>query len=221
MARMLSMMWRGLVALGLVLAAYVGAAADEGMPGRDRFPGGSPTYSFGVAQSPENFANVRYAEVAEGLYPGERYWGRFGPGVAPGTQAALTRYFPFSVRWELKDGRQFLLENIDVRAIMREYFRDPRNHLVLPWQREGRPRAAVGDMDPALVYEVKDDVLRLKWLLTINRTPVGQRLLPTGEAAPWDLVYEEHLVKEIPGVPVQGIDFGRWWGSGPDIHRVR
>ena len=117
-------------------------------------------------------------------------------------------YFPFSVRWELHDGRQFLLENIDVRGIMREYFKNPGNDLILPWQREARTKDR-WDLYPSLAYEVKDDVLRLKWVLTINKTPVNQRILESGAAARWDISYEEHLVTEIKGNPVQGIDFSK------------
>ncbi|MFA5549969.1 MAG: hypothetical protein WDA10_15615 [Porticoccaceae bacterium] len=208
---------RWLAVLGLVgaLAACVGSGLGHE---RDYFPGGSPYYSFGKSQSAENFANVKRAQTALGIYANERMWIDTKPGIAPARVAMIQYYFPFSVRWELKDGRQFLLENIDVRTIMREHFRDPKNDLVLPWQREGRPQS-FGDMDPSLVYEIRDDVVRLKWLLMVNRTPVDQRILPSGATARWDVVREEYLVKEIPGKPVQGIDFEQEWELRPGINR--
>ena len=210
---------RWLAVLGLVgaLAACVGSGLGHE---RDYFPGGSPYYSFGKSQSAENFANVKRAQTALGIYANERMWIDTKPGIAPARVAMIQYYFPFSVRWELKDGRQFLLENIDVRTIMREHFRDPKNDLVLPWQREGRPQS-FGDMDPSLVYEIRDDVVRLKWLLMVNRTPVDQRILPSGATARWDVVREEHLVKEIPGRLVQGIDFENKWALRKDINRGR
>lgn len=211
---------RWLAALGLLLA-LAACAGSPSHQGPDHLLGGSPYYSFGVAQSKENFANVKQAQIAKGLYADDRAWAGFGPAIAPGTVIMLTGYFLFSVRWELKDGRQFLLENIDVRSIMREYFKHPRNDRLLQWQREGRPRDEHGDFYPSVVYEVKDDVLRLKWLLTINRTPVHQRILPTGAATAWDIVYEQHLVAEIKGRPVQGIDFNQQWEVRKGINRVK
>ena len=210
---------RWLAVLGLVgaLAACAGSGLRHE---RDYFPGGASYYSFGKSQSAENFANVKRAQTAWGLYPDDRLWIDTKPGIAPAHIGMMQYYFPFSVRWELKDGRQFLLENIDVRGIMREYFRDPKNDLVLPWQRQGRPQS-FGDMDPSLVYEVRDDVVRLKWLLMVNRTPVDQRILPSGATARWDVVREEHLVKEIPGRLVQGIDFENKWALRKDINRGR
>ena len=164
---------------------------------------------------------MKRAQTAWGIYANERTWIDTRPGIAPARLAMISFYFPFSVRWELKDGRQFLLENIDVRAIMREHFRDPKNDLVLSWQREGRPKFHTGDAYPALVYEIKDDVVRLKWLLAVNRTPVDQRILPSGAAARWDVVQEEYLVREIPGKPLQGIDFEQDWEQRPGINRGR
>lgn len=208
---------RWLAVLGLVGALAACAGSGLGRE-RDYFPGGASYYSFGFAQSAENFANVKRAQSAVGIYANERVWADFKPGVAPANIGMMQYYFPFSARWALKDGRQFLLENIDVRTIMREHFRDPKNDLVLPWQREGRPQS-FGDMDPSLVYEIRDDVVRLKWLLMVNRTPVDQRILPSGATARWDVVREEHLVKEIPGRPAQGIDFEQHWELREGINR--
>lgn len=211
---------RWLAALGLLLA-LAACAGSPSRQGPDHLIGGSPYYSFGVAQSKENFTNVRRAQSAVGIYADDRSWAPFAPTVAPGNYSMMQYYFPFSVRWELKDGRQFLLENIDVRSIMREYFKNPGNDRLLQWQREGRPRDQNGDYYPSVVYEVKDDVLRLKWLLTINRTPVHQRILPSGAATAWDIVYEQHLVAEIKGHPVQGIDFNQQWEVRKGINREK
>ena len=98
-----------------------------------------------------------------------------------------------------------MLENIDVRAIMREYFKT--HDLKQQWQRENRPRAKVGDGSAILGHEIKGDTVIIKWYLQINRTPIDQRLTATGAATKWDFVDEEYFVTSIPGKPTSGIDF--------------
>lgn len=120
------------------------------------------------------------------------------------------------MRWELKDGRQFILENIDVRSIMKEYFKDKTNDITLPWKREGRLKDE-WDFDPSLVYEVKDDVVRLKWLLTILKTPPEKRIVRKGLL--WEFEYQQYLVKEIKGIPTQGINFEEKWEFRKNINR--
>ncbi len=117
----------------------------------------------------------------------------------------MQAYYPLHVRWKLKDGREFILENIDTAALMREYFKTHK--LQLQWQREGRPQAKVGEGSPLLAHEVKDDTVILKWVITINRTPVNERLTPTGAANYWDTYDEEHVVAVLKGIPTSGIDF--------------
>lgn len=205
--------------LGCALLLLSACASSGQLRERDYFPGNSPYYSFGIAQSKENFANVKRAESAVGIYSDQRAWGWFEPALAPGNISMVQYYFPFSVRWELKDGRQFILENINVRSIMKEYFKDKANDIALQWQREGRPRDDVGDYYPSLVYEVKDDIVRIKWLISINKTPVNQRILPSKAATKWDIEHEQHLVIEIKGKPVQGIDFDQKWEFRKNINR--
>jgi hypothetical protein len=204
-----------LLAVGMLLSACATGNINE----RDYFPGNSPYYSFGIAQSKENFANVKIAQVAKGLYSDHRTWGRFGAGIAPGTVIMLQGYFPFSVRWELKDGRQFILENIDVRSIMKDYFREKSNDIALPWQKEGRPQNS-DDYDPALVYEIQDDSLRIKWLITEIKTPIERRYSPSGARLPWDLDRQQYLIKEIKGSPTQGIDFSQDQEFRKNINRM-
>ena len=199
------MMGAFLCAVLLLLGACAGGGQVRE---RDYFPGNSPYYNLGISQSKENFANVKRAEVSEGFYQNKRNWGWFEAGRALGTVGMLTYYLPLSFRWELKDGRQFIIEDIDVRAIMKEYFKDKSNDITLPWQREGRQQTN-GDYDPSLTYEVVNDSIRLKWLIAVNMTPVNMRRLPSGATAPLKLTYEEYLVTEIKGKPVQGLDFVR------------
>jgi hypothetical protein len=47
----------------------------------------------------------------------------------------------------------------------------------------------------------------LKWVITINRTPVDKRLTATGAANFWDTYDEEHIVAILKGNPTSGIDF--------------
>ncbi|MEZ5701896.1 MAG: hypothetical protein R3E42_07935 [Burkholderiaceae bacterium] len=178
----------------LVVFALSACGTTGGNGERDYFPGNSPYYSFGVAQSKENFVNVSRAQVAKGLYLNQRTWGRFGPGMARNSNHAA-RLFPLlSALGTQEDGRQYILENIDVRSIMKEYFKDKGNDITLPWQREGRQRDR-WEYDPALVYEVKDDAVRLKWLITDIKTPPSQRFLPSGATTKWDLDRREYLVR--------------------------
>ncbi|MFO1244467.1 MAG: hypothetical protein U1E71_04700 [Ramlibacter sp.] len=177
-------------------------------PGIAPIPGGYWMYAFGVGQTYENFENVERAQYYYGIWSNERSWVGMGPSRrAFGNKLALRAYYPLHVRWKLKDGREFISENIDVAAIMREYFRT--HSLQLQWQREGRQKPAVGEGSPTLTHEVKNDTVILKWVITINRTPVNQRLTSTGAATAWDTYDEEHVVTTIQGMPTQGIDFSK------------
>ena len=191
---------------GSIGSGGVGAVAQ----GRDYFPGGSPEYGWGVSQKKEDFANVEQAQSYSGLYTKRRSWHNITVGSRSTAQIiGLRAYYPLSVRWKLKDGREFILENIDISAIMREYFKT--HEIQLPWQREGRPKHAVGDSDPLLTHEVKDDTVRIKWVITTNRTPVNQRLTAQGAATNWEFTQEEFLVATLKGVPTSGIDFNNWY----------
>lgn len=178
--------------------------------GRDYFLGGAAFYSAGPVQNKDYFLkHVKRAQSDYSLYSGTRHWGDDGPNPAPATLNMLQMYYPLHVRWELKDGRQFIAENIDVRAVMREYFKS--NDIKLPWQIERRQRDSVGDYDPSLVYEVRDDEVIIKWLITINHTLVNERLTPTGAATHWKLSKEQHIVAAVKGTPTSGIDFNKQW----------
>ena len=204
------------VTMGLLACAARPSADSTGAPalsapsGPDYFPGGDRWYSWGPAQSKENFANVERAQWATGMYTKQRSWGPMSvsSSVVTPNLNALAAYYPLHVRWKLKDGREFMLENIDIRAIMREYFKT--HDLKQQWQRESRPQAKVGDGKAILAHEIKDDALIIKWYIRINRTPVDQRLTSTGAATKWDVIDEEHFVTSIPGKPTTGIDFDNW-----------
>ncbi len=186
-----------LLLLTLALGACATTAAQSS--GGDYFPGGSQYYSYGVSQSKENFENVARAQSDYSLYSGPRHWIDITVGQSPSEYNLLQVYYPLHVRWVLKDGRQFIAENIDSRSIMREYF---KNHQIdLPFQREHRP-SAPGDYDPTFVHEVRDDVVILKWLIRYNHTPLERR-----EKELPNIEYQEHIVTTIKGTPTTGIDF--------------
>jgi hypothetical protein len=205
-----------LVALSLVACSAKPSADSTGAPamsassGPDYFPSGDGMYSWGTSQSKENFANVERAQWATGMYTKQRSWGPISvSGVrASPSLSALAAYYPLHVRWKLKDGREFILENIDIQAIMREYFKT--HSIRLQWEREGRNRDRIGDYDGMLAHEIKNDTVRIKWVLKINKTPVNERLTPTGAATKWDIIDEEYFVTSIPGKPTTGIDFDNW-----------
>lgn len=178
--------------------------------GRDYFPGGSPDYSWGLSQTKDDFAQVEKAQSYYGVYRNVRSWQYITTASrASATIIGLQAYYPLSVRWRLKDGREFILENIDIRAIMRDYFKS--HDLQLQWQREGRPKEKVGDSGPLLTHEIKDDTVRIKWVIYINRTPVDRRLTANGAATMWDITHDEFLVATLKGVPTSGIDFNNWY----------
>ncbi len=197
------------LALVLLLAALSACVSNPSMSaGADYFPGGSQFYSYGVVQSKENFVNVERAQSNYGMYSKQRSWLDIRAERAPGSINMLQAYYPLHVRWKFKDGREFILENIDIRAIMREYFKT--HDIRLQWQREDRPRSKSGDYDPSLVHEVKDDTVIIKWLITTNHTPVNERFTSTGAANRWKLSEEEFIVTTLKGNPTSGIDFERW-----------
>lgn len=178
-------------------------------PGYAPIPGGYWMYSFGTGQTRQNFENVEIAQSYYGLWSRERWW---GGAIEPTIRAAaniigLQAYYPLHVRWKLKDGREFILENIDVAAIMRDYFKT--HSLQLQWQREHRSEAKFGDAEPLLAHELKDDTVILKWVITLNLTPVNERLTATGAATQWDFQDEDHIVIVLKGNPTRDIDFGK------------
>lgn len=195
-----------LIAFLLIVLSLTACASNPSLSrSTDRFPGDWPFYSYGVSQSKENFANVERAQSDYSLYPGQRSWAELRPRRSPSEFNLLQTYYLLSVRWQLKDGRQFIAENIDVRAAMQEYFKT--HEISLQHQREGRAWHSVGDSDPAFVHEVKNDEVILKWLVTINKTPINERLQPNGAANRWAFEYEEYVVTSIKGIPTSGIDF--------------
>lgn len=172
-------------------------------------PGDAQFYGFGISQSKEDFANVDVAQYYLGLYRTERWWSRITPGRGANV-IGLRAYYPVDVRWKLKDGREFILENIDTAAIMREYFKT--NNFLLQHQREGRKKV-LGDSSPDLQFGVKDDTVIIKWGLVLNQTPVDKRFpiivngVPARDGTPWKLEHEEHFVTALKGKPTSGIDF--------------
>jgi hypothetical protein len=203
--------------IGLIPLVYLGltGCASEGvtraMSGpptvpKDIFPGNYWHYSMGTFQKKENFTNVERAQWNSSPRNQARNWG----DIHPTTRAIpnlniLQSYFMFDIRWKLKDGREFILENIDVRTIANDYLR--RNPIQLQWQKENRQRDKVGDGHATLTHEIKDDTVVLKWVVSINRTPVEKRLTPTGAATKWDIYDEEYPIAVIKGIPTEHIDF--------------
>lgn len=176
----------------------------------DVFPGGWDNYSWGYGQTFENFTNVAIAQSEYSPYTSvQRNWLRGSPSRSPGGNVGnLTAYWPLSVRWKLKDGREFILDKIDMRPIMREYFKTHR--IELQWQREGRKRER-GDYEATLVHQVKDDSVLIEWVVTINNTPYDQRFTSSGAANRWTFSDERHLVTTLKGNPTSGIEFDKRW----------
>ncbi len=169
-------------------------------------PGGS-TYSWGWSQKPEDSVQVERAQSGLRMRASApRTWFNVSINRLPQSGfGALRAYYPLHARWKLRDGREFLVDEVDTAGLMREYWR--ANSLSMQWQREGRARDPVGDFDPLLAHEVKGDELRIKWIVILNKTPVSQRLGVSGAARSWRLEYEEHLLAVIKGRATSGINF--------------
>ena len=196
-----------IICLALCLSACASASggASGKTQGRDYFPGGVQFYSYGVSQSKENFTNVDKAQSDYTFYAGSRHWIDITPRRSPSEFNLLQSYSLLHVRWKLKDGREFMLKDMDMRPIMRDYFK--ANDIKVPWQKEKRLKADVGDLYPSLVHEVKDDAVIIKWMVRTNETPASERFTSTGAATRWKFTDEEFLVTTIKGVPTSGIDF--------------
>lgn len=206
------------ISFALCLAACAGTPANSGggvkgspVATAQPMPGDADTYGFGISQSKEDFANVEIAQYHLGIYKTQRSWRNITSGRGGANWLGLRAYYPVDVRWRLKDGREFILENIDTAAIMREYFKT--NNFLLQHQREGRQRDPFGDYDPALLFGVKGDTVVIRWGLILNRTPADKRFpvivngIPARDGTPWKLEHEEHFVIALKGKPTSGIDF--------------
>ncbi|MDT8992064.1 hypothetical protein RQP54_14420 [Curvibacter sp. APW13] len=199
-------------------AGTSGVARVDGMPSAserqepDVFPGGWRDYSWGLGQTRENFVNVAIAQFDYSPYGStQRTWKSDVPdGTGPSaTMLGLTAYWPLSVHWKLKDGREFMLDKLDLRPIMREYFKTHR--IELQWQKEGRHFENASDYEPTLIHQVKDDTVLIEWVITANTTPVKERFLPSGAATQWHLTKERYLVTTLKGTPTSGIEFDKRW----------
>lgn len=205
-------------------ASNSGSAWNPPYPGeRDFFPGGVGVYSFGGGGiSKEHFQNIEIAQSAYSPYQKDRTWLNDRPSNTPSaTLLGLNAYYPLHVRWKLKDGREFMLENIDIRAIMREYFKTNKQTIQLQWQRERRPWEVGDDQDATLIHDIKDDTLILKWNVTLNLTPSGKRLQPNGAANKWIFKNEQYVITTIPGVPTQGLNFNERWEFNRPVKSVK
>jgi hypothetical protein len=199
----------------LLISLSIASCASEGVtramsgPPRvqtDIFPGGSSSFSMGPFQKKENFVNVERAQWNFSAGRSGRFWGDIQPSIYPvATLNILQSYRPLDVRWKLKDGREFFLDDVDIRSISNDFLR--KYPIQLQWQREGRPREKVGDGDPVLCFEIRNDELILKWIVRINNTPPNQRLTANGAATRWEIQHEETLVTTIKGNRIVGINF--------------
>jgi hypothetical protein len=162
-------------------------------------PGGR--YSWGIDQRADDFADVEVAQSGLLLQGGSRTWRSIVPTKFEAAEVlSLERYYPMRARWKLKDGREFMLDSVDIEVIVREYF-STHPPIRVQWERENRAYE-LGDAPPQLVHDVKGDSLRLRWVLRINRTPVEQR-----RANPWTIEREVYPIAVIKGRQTTGLDF--------------
>lgn len=188
----------------VLLLAFHGCATQSAAPGTFDVPIPGGMYGWGSDQGIEDFADVAVAQ-SELLMRGDhgsRMWQPITPTKYEAERiGGLRSYFPMRARWKLKDGREFILQSIDTAAIVRDYF---SKHALfkVQWERENRA-FAVGDRWPTLVYDIKGDSLRLRWVLPINRTPVSQRTPDRREV----IEREVYPIATIKGQPTSGLNF--------------
>jgi hypothetical protein len=198
--------WFRALGIGVLLIALQACTSSGAVQraGRLPIPGGS--YDWGTVQKAEDLTNVEIAQSRLLMYsadPGP--WQRIqATWIASRRVIGLQTYYPMQARWRLKDGREFFLDAVDQGALARDYLK--AHEVKQQWEREGRQFTA-GDSFAALAHDIKDDTLRLKWVVTLNRTPVNERLRPGGAANPWKFEDEEHVVAVIKGVPTSDLDF--------------
>ena len=203
--------WLRFSAVTTLLVGLMACATNGDVPGSNSFPGGYQRYDFGHAQPATTFGNIEIAQYAYVLNAREYGWSRVVPYYSSPSPniGGLTTYYPLSVRWRLKDGREFILDRADLRPFMATYFKT--NRIDLPWQKENRQEYPVGDPSPALGFEIQEDAVIVKWTIRTNQTPPNERLTPTGAATKWRITNEQFIVTRIAGVPTQGIDFSKQW----------
>lgn len=183
---------------------------------RTLIPGDAPTFSVGYSQDREYFKEyVVNAQYAYHLHRSSRTWvdiyldvGAFiGWDIWPA---------PISVRWELKDGRKFIVDDIPTSRYAAE-FRD-RMWVPLQHHRERRP-PAMWDADPMLAVEVWEDMAILKWHVPLNLTPPSERTpyTPNKKLKPHKFTFEEYVIAEVKGHPVTTIDFRQTWEPRPGV----
>jgi hypothetical protein len=199
--------WLRLLCLALLLPLLQACAPVNPSQRAERVPIPGVSYSWGTLQRAEDFANVEVAQSRLIMYSTDLGpWLRIDATTRVDARViGLKTYYAMQARWRLKDGREFVLESVDQGALVRDYLKT--HELRLQWEREGR-RSTVGDYDAALAHDIKDDTLRLKWVVTLNRTPVNERL-STGVGKPWKLEQEEHVIAALKGTATSGIDFAK------------
>lgn len=207
-------LWNLFVLLVLVLPVLSSCAVQGvtyAMSGPQRvqtniFPGGLPHYTIGTGQTYENFVNVERMQEYIRSDRSEVRWVATQPRrVAAAVYVGATDYLQMGARWKLKDGREFVVDPIDVQKIANEYL--SRNPIKLQWQVENR-RRATGDGTAILSIEVKDDSVIVKWTVEFNTIPVDQRFHKGGGGATqWKFTHEDLIMAVIPGVPTKDINF--------------
>lgn len=178
--------------------------------GADYFPGGTDFYCYGYSNEKEYFlTHIEQAQSYYGLFAAPRTWTPVGVGTGC-TIIALQSYAPLSVRWKLKDGREFIIDALDLRPYLREYFKN--NDITMPWIREGRTKDKLGDAEAALAFQIKEDGIYLIWYLRVTETPVEERFKrdaenPKGKL--WKMRTEFYPIATIKATQTSGIDFNK------------
>ena len=172
-------------------------------------PGDAVVYDWGLCQTATSAATIARAQKGY-MWSGTRdVWHSVEPNSRPvATDIGLQRFYPLSVRWQLKDGRQFLLDKADLRPVMKTYF--SQHSIVMPWQRENRrAKSKPMDSNPMLCVEVKDDGVLIKWVVVLSH--LQEKSDPRSPGVPdYKFSYEHYPVTTLKGQPTAGIDFEKW-----------
>lgn len=183
-------------------------------------PGDAQFFAAGYSQDEEYFKSyvkrAQYAYLANG---NDRVWQGLSGGISV-LFGAQTWPAPFSVRWELKDGRKFMVDFIDSSAYAAEF----RSRMWVPLQHHRENRQRVDwDGSPQLMVEVWEDMAFLKWHIRLNLTPPSQRMpaVPYHQAKPNNYTFEEYVIAKVKGREVSYINFDDRWEITPAKGAVR
>ncbi len=185
----------------------------DGMVIRDYFLGGADSYCFShYTKDKEQFdSTIEKAEASFETSLTDRHWIpiRSSKNHSCGT-SGMRYYYQISARWKLKDGREFMIDRLNVRPLMREFFKT--QDAPMQWVVGGRAKG-IGDGEPGVLLDVQGDSIVLYWVNHLNDQPFAERLIPDAQYPKGRYIAklrkEYYTAATVKGTPTSGIDFNK------------